>query len=116
MFCLEEEKPEIELVLKLLYKRGSSALDENQNGSGESQDVTIPKMYHLEDLIVTFHRELKKALKHFGEKPREQAEKYLSQFNSTSAAQYKFETTYFNEIPACPFHEVSCMTYVNIGT
>ena len=97
MFCLEEEKPEIELVLKLLYERGSS---------GESQDVTIPKVYHLEDLIVTFHRELKKALKHFGEKPREQAEKYLSQFNSTSAAKYKFETTYFNEIPACPFHEV----------
>ena len=53
IFCLAQEKSEIELVLKLLHKRGGR------------KATFLPKIYQLEDLITNLHCSLKASLKSF---------------------------------------------------
>jgi len=97
IFCLSQEKSEIELVLKLLFERSYS--------SGTAEAKPVPKVYQLEDLIVNIQRSLKASLKDFSSKDQERVKRFLTHFNSPTSVNYKFETAYFDEIPSCPFHE-----------
>jgi len=93
VFCLDEEKFEIDLVLKMLYQRG------------EKDDMTLPKIYSIEDLMLVLQQSLKKVLPRCTSAARENVENFVRSFNSASAAKYKFENAYFDGAPACPFHE-----------
>jgi len=96
VFCLAKEKSEIELVLKMLYQRGNK---------GEKDDMVLPKIYNIEDLMIVLQQSLKKVLPRCTSAARENVENFVRSFNSASAAEYKFETAYFDGVPACPFHE-----------
>lgn len=96
VFCLAKEKFEIELVLNMLYQRGNK---------GEKDDMTLPKIYNIEDLMIVLQQSLKKVLPRCTSSARENVENFVRNFNSASAAEYKFETASFDGVPACPFHE-----------
>ena len=97
VYCLNEEKNEAELVLKCLYQRGKSFDD----------DLELPKIYNLEDLLFL----TEKSVKRFNKKQNPEAENNgqdLSYLQSSAAALYKLKICNFLQVPGCSFHEELC--------
>ena len=95
IFCLASEKAETEKVVKLLYQRGKA----------DEEELSLPKIYALEDLFYYIERSIRRNLANLKALREEEKDHFLK---SSEAALQKLQSSTFIEVPTCAFHEEFC--------
>ena len=95
VFCFSSEKTNVELVLEVLYRRGQTF----------KNDLVLPKVYALEDLLYFFEKSIKKEVKERKMKKDLDDDKDFKYLASSSAALYKLQNANFANVAPCAFHD-----------